>query len=351
MVFGPTTYFVDGEKLQDVSEGMSGFEDKSTCTIAWSDSDPDRTLTITGDHTIYLSGVRYSKATATIQIDDVAGFHYIYYDTSGNLTSSTSAWSILTDAPVACIYWNGTKGFMLEERHGIVMDKYTHEYLHETIGARYAYGMTGTFDGTSLEITAGEWHDEDLNHTFETQTTCAVMYRNASLDWQWTSAQAKCFHEVEDIIQYDNNGVLTNVPNNNYVAYWIFAVANATTPIISIMGQRIDNKLPDALENNTLANLDLADVPSPEIVLLYRVILRRSGTNESVVDTTDFRTASNLPVAHYVPTDHGTLAGLTDQDHPATAIYVDTSGFSGILSGVGETLMSVLEAIDSHTHS
>ena len=45
--------------------------------------------------------------------------------------------------------------------------------------------------------------------------------------------------------------------------------------------------------------------------------------------------------------DHGDLTGLTDLDHPASAIYTNTSNFSGLLSGSDTTVQAALETLDN----
>lgn len=46
--------------------------------------------------------------------------------------------------------------------------------------------------------------------------------------------------------------------------------------------------------------------------------------------------------------DHGSLTGLTDADHPASAITTATNNFDGILSGADTTVQAALNTIDSH---
>jgi len=48
--------------------------------------------------------------------------------------------------------------------------------------------------------------------------------------------------------------------------------------------------------------------------------------------------------------DHGLLTGLTDQDHPASAIYTSTATFSGVLSVADDDVQKALETIDQHLH-
>jgi hypothetical protein len=146
-----------------------------------------------------------------------------------------------------------------------------------------------------------------------------VFYRTGGV-YTFTASQTTYFAEVANVIQYDNAGSLANVPTNAYVAYWAFGTNDLANPIWFIPGQRTDGTLSNARANNTYEGLSLGALPSPEMKLLYRVLIRRNGTNETFTELQDYRGSSTLPSSSYTPTDHGTLSGLSDDDHPQ---YVD----------------------------
>lgn len=50
-------------------------------------------------------------------------------------------------------------------------------------------------------------------------------------------------------------------------------------------------------------------------------------------------------------TDHGTLTGLGDLDHPASAIMATTTNFDKKLSSADDTVQKALETLDEHEHS
>lgn len=303
----------------------TGFVDK-VATLSFVDG--TRVFTITGAHDIYINGVKTSKTTDSIIIADpgdppTATLNWIYYNAAGVLSQTTSQPSFALPT-IATLYYNTVtnKGLLGEERHGIKMDVDTHSLLHYTVGTRYESGLTGTFGNTTFTITAGQIDDEDLPAVIAEQTTCNVLYKDGSANFKWLEAQTKYYYEdVGSNINYNNGNALTPLGGNQYVAYWIFATNDATTPIVSLMGQRTDANIANARANNTYESLELGTLPYQEMKLLYRVILRNTAT--PYTETLDLRSISNLPSGTYLASDHGVLSGLTDDDHPQ---YVLTTG-------------------------
>ena len=299
--------------------GFPNITDTSKATFA----SPTITLAKTGtSFDYYIKGVKYTKTVnQTVALPNGnatdTGTWYIYFS-AGTLTATkTTSWDIVGAdvCPVAVLYFNGTAGRICDERHGTVMDAATHDLLHYTVGCRYESGLTGTFtDPANISIALGKIHDEDLEYSIGAQTTCIPFYHSSGV-YTFASAQNSYVVQVSNILQYDNLTNLTDVTNNKYVAYWIFATMDSTTPIWSMPGQREDTLLKDARDNNKYESLTLGTLPFPEMKLLYRVIMQRSGTDEVYVEAQDLRTVSNLPSGTYVATDHGSLTGLLDDDH------------------------------------
>lgn len=320
-------------------EEPTGFADR-TATLSWDDG--TYTLTITGNHDIYIHGVKTTKGTDSIQIADATDLYWIYYDAAGTLTSSTTHPGF--DLPLmASVYWNTTidKGLAGEERHGIVMDWSTHRYLHETIGSRYESGLAGTFDNTTLQITTGEWHDEDIEHTPAQQTTCNVLYKNGSAVWEW-DAEASVYYKLNGAnLRYNNGNVLADCDSNKYMAMWIFATNDITTPTIALMGQRQDTLIANARANNTYESLSLGELPFAEMKLLYRVILRNTGTPPTWIENADYRSVANVPSGTYVATSHSTLTGLTNDDHTQYILADGTRALAGAWDMGSQALTNV----------
>ena len=299
----------------------SGFVDR-TATLSFVDA--TRVFTITGNHDIYINGVKTSKTTTSITIDDATGINWVYYNASGVLSQATSIPSFALPL-IATVYYNTVtdKGLLGEERHGIKMDGATHHLLHNTVGTRYESGLAGTFADSTFSIALGTIDDEDLEHTITpAKTTCNVLYKDGAADFKWLAGQTKYYYEdIGSDLNYNNGNVLTPLGANQYMAVWIFATNDTTTPIVSLIGQRTDANIADARANNKYESLTLGTLPFQEMKLLYRVILRNDATPYE--EAQDLRNISNLPAGTYVATDHGVLTGLTDDDHPQ--YWVDSS--------------------------
>jgi hypothetical protein len=107
------------------------------------------------------------------------------------------------------------------------------------------------------------------------------------------------------------------------------------------MGQRTDNKLDDAENNNTYASLDLTNFPSEEFRPLYRIIFRSATgyTNTPkayIADVTDFRTVtvSGGASVALAPNSFGNIA-VTGQDPIIAETVNDTLT---LVAGTGITL-------------
>ena len=102
------------------------------------------------------------------------------------------------------------------------------------------------------------------------------------------------------------------------------------------MGQRVDNKLSEAKENNIFSGLSLAGLPFEEMVVLARLILKDTGaglfyTLEDVQDLRAFNAEGN--VTSPLITDHGGLGGLGDSADHAWAFLVDGAR---VMTGTGD---------------
>jgi hypothetical protein len=332
--------------VYDAQEEPTGFVDR-TATLSWADG--SHTLTITGNHDIYIYGVKTTKGTDSIQITDATDLYWIYYNAAGALTASTThpGWAL----PImATVYWNTdggggsyNKGLAGEERHGLVMDWAAHEYLHNTVGSRYESGLAGTFDDTTLSIATGEWHDEDIHHTLASpETTCNVLYKNGSAAWEWDAGASVYYKLNGTALRYNNGNALADCTSNQYMAMWIFATNDISVPIVALMGQRQDNKLKDARTNNTYESLSFGELPFWEMKILYRVILRSTGSPPTYVETLDLRAVSNLPAGTYIATAHATLTGLTTgNDHSQYLLADGTTALAGAWNMGSQVLTNV----------
>ena len=223
--------------------------------------------------------------------------YYIYIDdTSGNLTQSTTAWTLDendTKVPVAIILWDASLNppyQMMEERHSCLIPRRDHKYLHQTRGTQLISG--GTVSGYTLSpavpipsdntfgISQAVIADEDLYQTLSTLndpngTTDAVytiFRRNAIGSWVWTSNSSMPYTYGTTYLQYDNAGTLTEAADNSWVNYYLLLTnfqGQARFSIITGQSNIITSKN-DAFAESPLS-LDLTGFPSLEVIVAYQI--------------------------------------------------------------------------------
>ena len=288
-------------------KGPDGFTDR---VAALSFVSGTRTFTITGDHEIYINGLKYNNTTGSIVIANTVGTHWVYYNASNIISESLSEPAFYLPF-IATVYWDGTKGVVGEERHGTNLPWTVHQYLHTTVGCRYVSGLAGTFTDTTISIDAGTFVDEDIQHTFALAlTTCNVFYKNGSADFTWDGAQSVPYKTNAGVIRYNNGNALADVPAANHVAYWVFATNDIDTPIMVLMGQRVDVTLANARINNTYESLVFARLPYRECKVLYRTIFKNVAGTPTYIEAEDLRAVNNTASGAYVATSHNLLSDL-----------------------------------------
>lgn len=296
----------------------TGFVTRTTSTLAFNSGSLTFTIAPTAvNFPVYSAGQLFYKTAESIVISNTVGLHYIYYVNGVTLAESMTAWDIASaNVPIATVFWNGTTGYLYDERHGIQMDGRTHEYLHETVGARFALGLDLTIAADCLThtISLGEWYDDDIEWEPPAQSSTPFAYRIGSA-WQKTAAQAPAFYTLAGVPQYNNsadpNG-LVDVDNNKYFCTWI--VITNTYPnseSVFVMGTAQYNTQALAEAETPPA---LSTAPSAELLLLYQIVMQRVGAAIVWKHTTDLRRTTGIG-SNYIHTDHGTLAGLSDDDH------------------------------------
>jgi hypothetical protein len=335
------------------SEPM-GHEDKSESTISFNEG--TRTFSIapvSTSFTVWCAGKRFVKtATETVEIPDTSGLYYIYFNSSGVLSYRTDYFVWDEDAPTAYVYWNEVDNkayFFADERHGITLDWATHEYLHRTRGAAIANGFgannyiingNGSLDShAKLDIADGTFFDEDLQVDISHSATPTpntweqVLQGNAEipvfyrLNNHWTKDVATEFplKQGESRPQYNLNTAgtwsATDIANNRFGVSWIIATNNLNEPIIAVLGQGsyTDN---GSAQAEFYSSLNLDGFPIVEFRPLYKIIYecKDSYTNTPsarITDVIDLRSiiSSDQGVGATAVSDHGSMTGLTDDDH------------------------------------
>lgn len=349
-----TDKIIDVTAPLQASEPM-GHEDKSQSTISFNST--TRVFTIQPTSTsfnVWCKGVKYNITSArTVTIPNTTGLYYIYFDADGVLQYRTSYFDWENDAPTAYVYWNaatGTAPFVADERHGIVLDWQTHEYLHRTRGAVIANGFSisnYTTSGTGannsdaqFDLAGGTFFDEDLEVIITHSNTptsdtwqqdlqgpsrIPVFYQSGSA-WVRDAPTDYAVKQGTNRAQYNFfNGAswsAIDVSSNTwYTSSWIIATNNINYPVIALMGQSAHNRLSDQ-EALTFGDLVLTDFPVVEFRPLYKIIWQTDSTyantpNVRIAGVYDIRQlSSGGTVSGSVPvSDHGLLTGLGDDDH------------------------------------
>lgn len=329
-----------------------GHADKTQSTLSFDAG--TRTVTIapvSGSFTVWVKGNKFVFTTAqTVVIPNTTGLHYVYFNTSGVLSTHMTYFDWPNEAPTAYVAWNATTGaapFFGDERHGVTLDWQTHEYLHRTRGAALANGFslgnyTVSGDGSSdahaqLDLSGGTFFDEDMQvdivpsnsptpNTWEQDLTgpaqIPVLYRSGT-GWVRDNPTNFVLKAGTATPRYntESGGVwgLTDVPNNSYSAVWIIATNNLSYPVVAIMGQATDSNASQA-ENFDWSGLNLDGFPAVEFRPLYKIIFQCSTAYSNTIKARftkvfDIRNLVAASPAATIGSSHGGLSGLGADDH------------------------------------
>lgn len=307
----------------DVIVDKNGFADyngvdrDTVSTISFNDG--TRTFSIQpvgNDFKFFVQGEAFYNTGDTVQITDVEGLHWIYFDTDGDLKvqapGSSTDHLILQKCLVAAIYWDATNNTaiqVLDERHGASMSPATHYHFHETFGAKWESGgalSIDTVDGTGnaagdAQLQAGttEIHDEDVEHIVSDGSPqdlapiaqLPIFYRlGASGDWRKITATDYPVTTTGSgrAAWNEDTGAtwqLTEVTNNQFMLMHIFMTNDTSEPIIAIVGQGDYSNISAARNGaeTEISSLELGGFPGAEIVALGTLIFQTSNSYSNAV--------------------------------------------------------------------
>lgn len=311
-----------------VSKHYTGFPNRTDTTLGWVDTTYTLALTAATDD-IWIDGHLYTTNTLTLALtapQEAATALYWFWITAPLGVPQLNCSDVapgFDKCLVATVYWNTTtnKGILCDERHWMGRDQKTHEYLHETVGARYASGLTGTFGNTTFTIGAGEFHDEDIGYDIVAQSNATVLFKNGSDAWAWTTGTLTPYFSNGTNLIYNNGTATAATTNNRFINSFFYVTPNANNPIFIIVGT---GEYTTSAAAQAAAIPSLGALPNPEFKLIYKATYKNvSGGTPTYESVTDFRTSSNLP-GGYVATDHGSLTGLGDDDHTQYVAVIGT---------------------------
>jgi hypothetical protein len=340
----------DINTTQELVKEPTGFPNRTDTTLAFNEVSRQFTIAPIGaSFDVHIKGTKYTKTSESIVIADTDGNHYIYYDSTGLLSETTTFSPSLfeNNALVSIIYWNTSNqkaAYFADERHGLVMDGATHGYLHTVFGARYLSGLglqgfsvdgDGSLDAhAQFQADSGTIRDEDLVLTSALTSSIPVLYRSGLL---WRKKTADSFPLIYNgTAGYTGTNIayneftggawqLTEVINNNYVLIHVFATNDYQTPIIAILGTASHPNVPAARLAADSEISSISGLPFAEFVAVGSVIFK---TNSAYTNTpkaavvsasagenyVDFR-GEQLYTPSGVATSHSLLSNLSSDDH------------------------------------
>lgn len=335
-----------------------GHLNRTASVISFDEETRTFSISPTGaSYEVWCKGIKYTKtATETVTIPDTSGLYYIYFSNTGVLSYKTTFFDWENDTPTSYIYWNAVDNkayFFADERHGITLDWATHEYLHRTRGAVIASGFgannyivdgDGSLDShAKLDIANGTFFDEDLEVDIVHSSTPApnswqqkiqggalipVFYHSGVGQWIKDVATVFPLKQGTARAQFNSYDIgsltwsTTDIAPNKFGISWIIATNNLNEPIIAVLGQDSYNTIGEA-EASVWEDLNLDGFPIFEFRPLHKVIYETSQTYANTpkarfVGIYDLRraTSSGDSIASTPVSDHGSMTGLLDDDHP-----------------------------------
>ena len=335
--------------LVDPAEAVTAFDNAS------------RTFTISpvgASWRLHMYGVEYVKTTESVTITNNEGLWLFYYDANQVLRATQESIDLLTGAYVGWVYWDSTnaqaiyKGY---ELHGLDYPAAVHRQMHNSIHTTYrtdgglavtdiTFGNGGANADAQCGISDGTIFDEDIRIHIANAVAPADLFEQilaapcqlpgfyksgAGGDWRLKAADTypcmqASFTGVGTRLSYNDPAGpwdFAEVNNGGHVASWICATNNMNAPVVFICGQRQDNNLNIARQNNTFDGLDLTGLPFQEMVPIARLIFQTSNAHGNapkarIRDYQDLRGTTNIRGASYVPVNHQSLSGLDQDDHP-----------------------------------
>jgi hypothetical protein len=380
--YDPTYSFVTNisDQYQQIAPGV---EDATDFTITYSGR--QFTVTCATGAKVWCGGFPYSPTTTTMSAHaNTTKNWYLYYDSSGVLTVSDSAWDIMTTSQVAYAYYNATDGNVLlfDERHpgnSTSMTSASHRADHFGRGTFVRTGcvvsspssLPATGANLASNVSAGIIQDEDIPTTiaqFTAGDTCSIIYRtgldaDGRLVEDFTSTTSILINGSYQMYWNQLSGgtwslVAASSANKWYVS-WVIAWPRLNPATgAAYTGRQIVYTVPQQ-EHSTLSSAQAEDVStvsfgglSPqEYVVIGRKIYKYSvqaGTTPDVekVQEDNFR-ANRVSIAAAISTAHNSLTGRSDTgSHPIAAITgtaysvatFDASG-NGTSTAIADTLI------------
>jgi hypothetical protein len=331
-----STYKINSTSL--VSTLENGFVSTTDHTVSVNETNRQITITPTSSAFQIVSGGilrSYTGAQTSTAWNNTTGSKFVYFDSSGVLTTAEVAWTLQADeAPVAYIYWDATAGsapILLLEDHPNTWSQAEWLHHHQVFGARWISGLTNynnaittgspNSDGrnTCIGMSGGVIADEALRHTVQnsvaggnwqqdlgpTSTSITtsngasmkVVYWNG-VRWVRTTTNGRfpfLWNSGTNRPEYvTSGGTVTTVADDQFFAYFVCISGDWRTgqQVYLIPFNTTYSSLAAAQAGasfNALA-ASLGSLPAPEIVVAHRLIFNTNysggGTYDAAVKYT-----------------------------------------------------------------
>lgn len=291
---------------------FNGIENAALFSVSYSAANKEFSVTYTAGAAYTVSGTRFTPAAGTVVTTAhaaTAGLYYLYYNPAGTLTVSATVWDLLTDAPLASVYYNPSNigataaGVLQYEMHAGIggMSNATHKNLHLTRGTQLLNGCVasgytlnaGGAANVNWTTTGGNVADEDLTLSVATQAlgganNYRILYltgTTAAPVWNWKDTAESGIYSDGTNIYYNQNNAgtwqLTPIATNSrWVNYYILATTAYNTPqIIVVMGQVLYSSSTTATTGTFATDVLNFGLFTSEAVVLYKVTYRRVSGN------------------------------------------------------------------------
>lgn len=350
---------------------FNGLENSSLFSVTYSASNRTFSITYSVGAAYTVGGVRYTTIPGTVTTTahaNTAGIYFLYYDSAGSLTVSSTFWNLLITAPIAMVYYNpsnagGAAGGVLQnELHpGITgMANATHLNLHTTRGTQLLSGCvasgytlnTGGAANVNWTTTAGSVADEDLILSVTSQAlgganTYRILWLTGTTGapvWNWKDQAEQGMYTNGTNIYYNQNNAgtwqLTAITTNPaWVNYYIVATTAYNTPqIIVVMGQNIYSSLSTAQAGNFGSDCTNFGLFTNEAVVLYQVTYKRLASIGS---------PGNAEIASFTRIIQNLVITSLTAATQASNVSVNTSTFTNFFTAADSNVQQALNDLDA----
>lgn len=255
--------------------------------------------------------VSWSTTTITLVSD---AYNYIYYDGSTGSVDVTTTFSDISDTrdfTLGRVYLQGTSEAHIRLCGTNLWDygRRVQLFGEERFPVERADGLqVGNPSGLYISHTAGVLWAELINRftvtSFDSSGTDTFnyWYRDGAGGWTRTTGNT----EVDNLNYDDGTGTLAELGNNDFGVHWIYVTHEGEVHLI--YGRSSYNTLSVATEATPPP--DIPPLVGSYGTLLGRAIVEKSASTLSQLDSAFVEQFTTTAV-----TDHGNLAGLSDDDH------------------------------------